>query len=214
MDDCHHSLGSNIPLEVLCWSIILLLYLYYYHWFHLEYSAEPSNYNVPLYITNYQNRTKQLQFFNSHWIKTIKKEQIFCKWSIRTSSILSKREQTFWKLSIWNELWILNLGDISFSMVRFHLVHFSVQVSTWWWSKSSRGLVGADGLCIGFIEILFLWVINSEVLCCLENTWFFSWLNLAIFYLDELLGRISVLGIIDYWHCYQLFLHLRLKSLI
>ena len=38
-------------------------------------------------------------------------------------------------------------------MVRFHLVHFSVQVTTWWFSKSSCGLICTKGLCIGFDDI-------------------------------------------------------------
>ena len=44
------------------------------------------------------------------------------------------------------------LGDIWFSMVQFHLVHFSVQVLTLWWYKSSFGLIGTKGICIDFID--------------------------------------------------------------
>ena len=44
------------------------------------------------------------------------------------------------------------LGVIWFSLVRFHLIHSSVQVPTWWWSKSSFGLIGMKGICIGFID--------------------------------------------------------------
>ena len=44
------------------------------------------------------------------------------------------------------------LGEIWFSVVRFHLVHSSVQVPTWWWSKSSFSLIGTKGLCIGCID--------------------------------------------------------------
>ena len=36
------------------------------------------------FITNHQNRTKICQVINSHWIKTIKREQTFGKWSIQT----------------------------------------------------------------------------------------------------------------------------------
>ena len=39
-------------------------------------------------------------------------------------------------------------------MVPFQLVHSSVQVPTWWWFKSSRGLIGTEGICIGFSEIV------------------------------------------------------------
>ena len=45
------------------------------------------------------------------------------------------------------------LGENWFSLVQFHLVHSSVQVPTWLWSKSSIGLIGTKGLCIGFIDI-------------------------------------------------------------
>ena len=37
-------------------------------------------------------------------------------------------------------------------MVQFHLVHFCVQVPTWWWSKSPSGLIDDTGLCIDFID--------------------------------------------------------------
>ena len=41
-------------------------------------------------------------------------------------------------------------------MVQLRLVNFSVQVPTWWWSKSSCGLIGTKGICISFIEIVAL----------------------------------------------------------
>ena len=44
------------------------------------------------------------------------------------------------------------LGEILISVVRFHLVHSCVQVPTWWWSKSSFGLIGTKGICIDFID--------------------------------------------------------------
>ena len=44
------------------------------------------------------------------------------------------------------------LGDILISVVRFHLVQSCVQVATWWWSKSSFGLICTKGLCINFID--------------------------------------------------------------
>ena len=39
-------------------------------------------------------------------------------------------------------------------MVWFLLVQFSVQVPTWWWSKSSRGLIVTKGVCICFSDIV------------------------------------------------------------
>ena len=45
---------------------------------------------------------------------------------------------------------------IKFSVFRIHLVHFSVQVTTWLWSESSRGLIGAEQICISFVDIVAL----------------------------------------------------------
>ena len=39
-------------------------------------------------------------------------------------------------------------------MVQFHLVHYSFQVPTWWWSDSSLGLMCAEGICTGFVNIV------------------------------------------------------------
>ena len=46
---------------------------------------------------------------------------------------------------------MINLSDF-----RIHLVHFIVQVTTWWWSESSCDLIGPEGIYIGFIEIVAL----------------------------------------------------------
>ena len=46
------------------------------------------------------------------------------------------------------------LGEISFSVICCSPVHFIVQVLTWWWSKSSRGLIGTKGFFIGIIDIV------------------------------------------------------------
>ena len=39
---------------------------------------------------------------------------------------------------------------INLSVVQFNLVNPSVQVPNWWWAESSRGLIGTEGICIGF----------------------------------------------------------------
>ena len=69
---------------------------------------------------------------------------------------------------------ISKLGVIYFSVVRFHTVHSSVKVTTWWWSESSHGLIGAEGLCVGFVDtVLPLGYISTlptgiyNTLCCL-----------------------------------------------
>ena len=85
-----------------------------------------------------QKRTDISQVINSHLIKT------------------NKREQTFVKLSIVTKYRISKIGEIIFSVVRFHLVHFSVQVPTRFLSESSRGLIGTKELCIGFSDIVEL----------------------------------------------------------
>ena len=67
-----------------------------------------------------------------------------------------KIEQTFGKLSVLNKSRISKLGEISLSVVLFHLVHISGQVPTRLWSKSSRGLIFTMGICIGFSDIVTL----------------------------------------------------------
>ena len=106
---------------------------------------------------------------------TIPLEKIFVKWYIITLSILSKLHQDLAshqfvinqvyqiRRNIWqdinynfNESRKSKLGEIWFSVVRFCLVHFSVQVPTWWWSKSWSGLIGTKGLCNFFSDIVVL----------------------------------------------------------
>ena len=67
-----------------------------------------------------------------------------------------KREFVFFKLSILTKSIISNLGEIILSVFRFYLVHFSAQVPTRLWYKSSRGLIGTKGVCIGFSDIVAL----------------------------------------------------------
>ena len=96
---------------------------------------------------------------------------------------------------------------INFSEVRIHLVHFSVQVTTCWWSESSRGLIGADGVCIGFVDIVAL--VGGIQLIYLM---FRQHLSLLPIFLSAppvklSFGGVSALGIIDDRNCYQLFIH-------
>ena len=103
---------------------------------------------------------------------------------------------------------------INFSVVRIHLVYFSVQVTTWWWSESSRGLICADGICIRFIDIValvgnirFIHLLFRHHLSALSVIPSNPPVRLSF-------GKVSVLVIIDYRNFYQLFLHWRLKILI
>ena len=96
----------------------------------------------------------------------------FANWSIITLSRLSKVNQYLASRQflinqgyqirgrIWQDINYnftesrkSKLGEISFSMVWFHLVKSSVQVPIWWWSKSWSGLLVTKGSCIGFSDI-------------------------------------------------------------
>ena len=100
---------------------------------------------------------------------------------------------------------------ITFSVVQIHFFQFSVQVITWFWSESSRGLIGADGIFIGLIYIValvgyikFIHLLFRNHLSALPVILSNPTVRLSY-------GGVSVLGIIYYRHCNQLFLHLRLK---
>ena len=54
------------------------------------------------------------------------------------------------KISNSTSSWNSKLGEILISVVKFHLVHFYVQVATWWWYKCSFDLTGTTGICIDF----------------------------------------------------------------
>ena len=100
-------------------------------------------------------------------------------------------------------------------MVRFHLVHFSVQVATWWWSNYSHGLIWTKGV--------FYWFCWHCCACGAVTVNLFVVLTTLEFSLSTILSnfrvvlssdRRPVLGIVDYRHCFQLFLHWGLKLLI
>ena len=103
---------------------------------------------------------------------------------------------------------------INFSVVQIHFFCFSVQVTTWWWSESSCVLIGEEGLFIVLIEIISL----------VGRIWFIHLLFIHhLIALPVILnnptvrlssGGVYVLGIIYYWHCYQLCFHWRFKILI
>ena len=126
---------SLIPFEVL----FLAIELYFLFLLIINYPIRKKNssYQLSLY-QDYQKRTKITQVINSQLVKTIKREQTFEKLSILTKSTISK------------------LGGIIFSLVQFHLVHFSVKVPTRLWSKSSCCLIDTKILCIDFIDIVAL----------------------------------------------------------
>ena len=47
-------------------------------------------------------------------------------------------------------------GELQKSVVQLHLVWESVYDPTWWWVKIKSGLIGAEGLCTNFIDIIAL----------------------------------------------------------
>ena len=114
------------------------------------------------------------------------------------------------------------LGEIWFSVVIFHLVHSSDQVTTWWWSKSSSGykhnwrdIRSQRGFVSISLTVVRLWGSNSKLYSCLNNTWsLLPKIYLATFWVRLSSDRRPVLGIIDYWQCHRLFIHLRFKFVI
>ena len=69
---------------------------------------------------------------------------------------------------------ISKLGVIYLSVVLLHLVHSSVNGTTWLWAETSHDLIVEEGLCIGFRDIVIaLGYISTpptgiyNTLCCL-----------------------------------------------
>ena len=103
---------------------------------------------------------------------------------------------------------------MNLSVVWTKLVNFSGQVTIWWRSESSRSLIGAYGICIGFINIVAL--VGRIRFIHLLFRHHLSALLVILSDTPVILssGGVSVLVIIDYWHYHQLFLHWRSKILI
>ena len=97
-------------------------------------------------------------------------------------------------------------------MVQLCLVHFSVQVPTWWWYKSSRCLIGTKGLCINFVDIVAL--MGQYTVKFFLTTLGFDTDNACDFLVGLSSNRRPVLRIVVYQHCHQIVLHWRLKFLI
>ena len=177
MNKWNNLLVSQIILEVLCWVTTLSLYytmitdslwstlmrnptllFLLYHFGKLPILPEPRKSKEKKYLASYK--------FALNWDKKI--EETFVKSLICTESRKSK------------------VGVISFLVVWFHFLRFSVQVTAWWWFKPSRGLIGANGLCIGFIDIVAL--VGKK-----QWTSFLSWqhLSLITFILSNLQVRLG-----------------------
>ena len=159
--------GFDIVTIIFCHALCML----YHVWLC---SCQPCNLSllISFFITNNPMRKKTL-----------------VKWSIITLSRVSK---VIWHLAshpfvinqvyqIRRKIWqYINynftesikskLGDIWFSVVWFHLSHFIVQVTTWWWFKSWHVSIGTKGGFIGFSYIVVLVRSNSKLICCLNNT--------------------------------------------
>ena len=103
---------------------------------------------------------------------------------------------------------------VNSSVVLIHLVHFSVQVTTCLWSESSRILIGAEGICIGFIDIIVLVGRIRFVRLLFRHNFSVIPVFLSNPPVNLIFGGVSALGIIYYRHCHKLFLHSRLKILV
>ena len=85
---------------------------------------------------------------------TILLENKIVELSITFLSIKSEVNQHLASHKISNLTSSINskIGEIWLSVVRFHLVHSSVQILTWWWFNSPFSLIGTKGFYVGFID--------------------------------------------------------------
>ena len=120
------------------------------------------------------------------------------------------QNQAINKITNYTSSWNSKLGETLISVVQTHLVHFCVQVPTWWWSKSPSGLIGNTGLCINFIDSGALFWVVSVDLFVVSATHKFAPILLEFLWVGLSSNRRTVLGIIDCRHCHQLFLQWRL----
>ena len=117
------------------------------------------------------------------------------------------------KITNYTSSWNSKLGEILISVVQFHLVHFCVQLPTWWWSKSSFGLIGTTGIFIGFIDKGALFRVVPVKLFVVSETHKFTPNILECFQVGLSSNRKSVSVTIYCQHCHQLFLHWRLNGI-
>ena len=123
------------------------------------------------------------------------------------------QNQTRQKITNYTSSWNSKLDEILISVVQFHLVHFCVQVPTWWWSKYSFGLIDTTGLCIGFIDRGALFWIVPVNLFVVFATHKFTLNILECIWVGLSSNRSPVSDTIDCRHCRQLFLQWRLNGI-
>ena len=99
-----------------------------------------------------QLKTNICQVINYNFIKTIKSTPTSEKVIHFVINQVYQIRRNIWQDVNYNviESRQSKLGEIWFSLVLFRLVHCSVQVPIWWWSKFWLCLIGKKGLCIGF----------------------------------------------------------------
>ena len=114
------------------------------------------------------------------------------------------------KITNYTSSWNSKLGEIIISVVQLHLVHFCIQVPTWWWSKSPSGWIGNTGLCIDFIGNGSLSRVVPVDLFVASATHKFAPSLLELLRVGLSCNKRTVLGIIECRHCHQLFLQWRL----
>ena len=87
---------------------------------------------------NYFESIQTIRNWYINWIG-IRLARFFGTW--KNHNWLGSSRFDFWQEHYHIIDWSIysKLGLIKFLLVQFHLVHSSVQVTTWWWSKSSSG---------------------------------------------------------------------------
>ena len=149
---------------------------HWYHRLHWKYFVGWSYFNFINMMINDLIWSTLLSYINLllfFFITNYPIRKAFFKWSIIIESRISKENENVTsyqfeinqdykkRMNIWKDINYnlmqsrkYKLCGISFSVIWSRLVHFSVQVPTWWWSKSSRGLIVPKGLCISIIDIV------------------------------------------------------------
>ena len=117
------------------------------------------------------------------------------------------------KITNYTSSWNSKLGELLISVVQFQPIHLCVQVTTWWWSKSSFGSIGATGIFIGFVDRGALFGVVPVKLFVVSATHKFTPNILEYFRVGLSSNGKSVSGTIDCRNCHQMFLHWRLNGI-
>ena len=133
--------------------------------------------NLTNLLKHYFKNRQTIRNWYINWIE-IKLARFFGTWQNR--NWLGSSRFDFWQehyhIIHWSRY--SKLGGIWFSVVWFHLVQSSVQVTTWWWSKSSieykhnwRALRSQMGFVSISLKVVRLWGSTSKLYNCFNNNW-------------------------------------------